>query len=65
MDLIARVAPAASRVDPLRRIVPRSSLPSPLLPQVALHPIAAGMLMMAAFALAFAIPAVWLVGKQD
>jgi ABC-2 type transport system permease protein len=65
MDLIARIDPVTYGVDPLRRVVLQSSLSSPLLEQVVLHPIATNVLVMAAFGLGFLIPAVWLFSKQD
>ena len=65
LDLIARMDPVTYGVDPLRRVALQASLAPALLEQVVLHPILTNVLVMAAFGLAFLIPAVWLFGKQD
>jgi hypothetical protein len=65
MEWLARVDPVTYGVDPLRQVVLRESVPAKALEALSLYPIATNVAVMAAFGLAFLIPAVWLFSKQD
>jgi len=65
MEWLAKANPVTYGVDPLRQVALSESVPATFLDMLRLHPIATDVAVMAAFGLAFLVPAVWLFGKQD
>lgn len=65
MELLATIDPVTYGVDALRQVALSASVPPELLQTLILHPILIDVAILAAFGLAFLIPAVWLFGKQD
>ena len=65
MDLLSRVDPVTYGVDPLRQVALRAVVPAQFMDAIALRPMTVNVVMMAIFATAFLLPAVWLFGRQD
>jgi ABC-2 type transport system permease protein len=65
LDWLAKADPVSYGVDPLRQVVLRRALPPLAIQALRLHPIGIDVLIMAAFGLAFIVPAVWLFSRRD
>jgi ABC-2 type transport system permease protein len=65
MEWLSKVDPVTYGVDPLRQVALRESVPAMVLEALRLHPILTDVLVMAAFGLAFIVPAIWLFSKRD
>ena len=65
MTVLTRIDPAAYGMDPLRGVVLRSNVPRDALAELTLYPVAVDVAVMAALAVVFLVPAVWLFAKRD
>lgn len=65
MDWLAKVNPVTYGVDPLRQVALSSVVPEQFMDMLRLHPITTDIAVMAAFGIAFLVPAIWLFSKQD
>jgi ABC-2 type transport system permease protein len=62
---LARVDPVTYGVDSMRGAALKQSVPPEVLAGLTLYPVAVDVMVMAALAVAFLVPAVWLFSKQD
>ena len=62
---LARVDPVTYGVDALRGVSLKHSVPASTLATITLYPVSVDVAVMAALAVAFLIPAVWLFSRQD
>lgn len=65
MHLLATLDPVTYGVDPLRQVVLQSVMSESAIRSIALRPIALNAGLMAALALLFLVPGVWLFSKQE
>jgi len=65
LSWLSRIDPVTYGVDSLRQQVLSRSVPASLMASLALHPLATDVVVMAALAVAFIVPAVWQFGRQE
>jgi ABC-2 type transport system permease protein len=65
MTWLSRIDPVTYGVDSLRGAALADTVPAELLATLTIYPVATDVAIMAALAVAFVLPAVWLFGKQE
>jgi ABC-2 type transport system permease protein len=65
MSWLATVDPVTYGVDSMHGAALRESVPAGVLQLLTLHPVATDVAMMAALALVFLVPAVWMFGRTE